>query len=588
MRSGRRAQTSDSRRSAAGWWGVRSDLFACSRRSRQAKTDTSEAFSDIIGVALESRQDDTRAPGENPVITRRSFLHTVSRGAAAVALCPSAAPSPKRPNIVVILADDMGFSDIGCYGSEIDTPNLDGLARAGVRFTHFRNTARCCPSRSSLLTGLYAHQAGVGLMVDDRGRPPYQGYLNDRCVTLAEVLRPAGYRTLMCGKWHVGEHRPHWPTDRGFDKYFGLISGACNYFRLDPERQMALDDKPWTPPSDGSFYMTNAIADHAVEMLDAAGRGAQPFFLYLAFTAPHYPLHALPQDIAKYEGRYMKGWDALRLERHRRMIEMGIVDARWPLTPRDPEAPAWDTVADKKAWDRRMAVYAAQIDRLDQNIGRVLRKIREIGAEDNTLVMFLADNGGCAEIVDRGKPGVPPGLPDSFMSYGIPWANASNTPFRLYKRWVHEGGVATPFIVRWPSGVKHRNTITHETGHLVDIMATCVDLAGAPYPGAPIQAMEGKSLVPVFQGRSIGDRILFWEHMGNRAALDGKWKLVSRYPNDWELYDLEADRTEMNDLVTRMPDKAAGLLNHYNRWAQRCGVAPWDEIRTRNKTSPGD
>jgi arylsulfatase len=474
----------------------------------------------------------------------------------------------------------MGFSDIGCYGSEIATPNLNRLASQGVRFTHFRNTARCCPSRSSLLTGLYAHQAGVGLMVEDRGRPGYQGYLNDRCATLAEVLRPAGYRTLMSGKWHVGENRPHWPTDRGFEKYFGLISGACNYFRLDEGRQMALDDKPWTPPDDGSFYMTDAIADHAVDHLDKFGRGPQPFFLYTAFTAPHYPLHARPQDIAKYEGTYMKGWDVLRRERHHRMIEMGIVDKRWPLTPRDSEVPAWDTVADKRAWDRRMAVYAAQIDRLDFGIGRILQKLREIGAEDSTLVLFLADNGGCAEVVDQGKPGVPPGLPDSFLSYGVPWANASNTPFRLYKRWVHEGGVATPFIARWPSVIKQKNTLTHETGHLIDIMATAVDISGAKYPGAPIQPMEGRSLLPVFQGKSIGDRKLYWEHMGNRAALDGKWKLVSRDPGNWELYDLEADRTEMNDLAARMPDKTNQLIGAYSSWAQRCGVAPWEEVRS--------
>jgi arylsulfatase len=511
-------------------------------------------------------------------MNRRSFLQLAS-SAAAGPLASLASAQPKRPNIVIILADDMGFSDIGCYGSEIETPNLNRLASQGIRFTHFRNTARCCPSRSTLLTGLYAHQAGVGLMVENRGRPGYQGFLNDRCATLAEVLRPAGYRTLMSGKWHVGENRPHWPTDRGFEKYFGLISGACNYFRLDPARQMALDDKPWTPPSDGSFYMTDAIADHAVEFLDRHGRGPQPFLLYSAFTAPHYPLHARPDDIARYEGKYMMGWDALRKERHQRMIEMGIVDKRWPLTPRDAEAPAWDAVTDKKAWDRRMAVYAAQIHRLDYGIGRILQKLREIGAEDNTLVLFLADNGGCAEIVDQGQPGVPPGLADSFLSYGVPWANASNTPFRLYKRWVHEGGVATPFIARWPAIIRRKNTITHETGHLIDIMATAVDISGAGYPAAPVQPMEGKSLLPVFHGKSIGDRQLYWEHMGNRAALDGKWKLVSRYPDQWELFDLEADRTELNDLAGRMPHKAAQLKNAYEAWAQRCGVAPWEEVR---------
>lgn len=355
-------------------------------------------------------------------------------GGAAATLASAAAA--RRPNIILIMADDMGFSDLGCYGSEISTPNLDGLAARGVRFTQFYNTARCCPTRAALLTGLYNHQAGIGHMVNDRGFPAYQGYLNDRCVTIAEALRPAGYRTMMSGKWHVGEDRPHWPIDRGFERCFSLISGATNYFRLEKGRQMALDDQPYTPPAEG-FYITDAIADHAVKYIGEYGRRPEPFFLYLAFTAPHWPLHALPEEIARYRGRYMKGWDALRKERHARQIQMGIVDKRWPLTPRDPAAPAWEDVSDKEMRDLKMAVYAAQIDRMDQGVGRVLAKLREVGAEENTLVMFLADNGGCAEEVDRGKPGVPPGGADSFMSYGLPWANASNTPFRLYKHWVH-------------------------------------------------------------------------------------------------------------------------------------------------------
>ena len=327
---------------------------------------------------------------------RRTFL---AQSAGLLA----ARNTERRPNIVLIMADDMGFSDIGCYGSEIRTPNLDGLAARGIRFTQFYNTARCCPTRSSLLTGLYAHQAGVGHMVSDRGFPAYQGYLNDRSVTIAEALRPAGYTTLMAGKWHVGEDRPHWPVDRGFDRYFGLISGGSNYFRLDPGRQMALDNQPYTPPAEG-FYMTDAFTDHALGFLDQAAAKTQPFFLYLAYTAPHWPLHALPEDIARYRGRYRMGWDALRIARHRRMIELGLVDRRWPLTPRDSRAPAWGEITDQEMRDLRMAVYAAQIYRMDQNIGRVLERLRAIGAEENTLVLFLADNGGCAEEVNRGAP----------------------------------------------------------------------------------------------------------------------------------------------------------------------------------------
>ncbi len=515
-------------------------------------------------------------------MNRRNFLQIASMSAAAAALPSSAAG--KRPNIVLIMADDMGYSDIGCYGSEIATPNLDGLAKGGVRFTNFYNTARCCPTRSSLMTGLYPHQAGIGHMVNKRPIPAYQGYLNDRSVTIAEALRPAGYRTLMSGKWHVGENRPHWPTDRGFDKYFGLISGASNYWRLDEGRQMAMDDKPYTPPTEG-FYMTDAIADNAVKFIDQTKRD-QPYFLYTAFTSPHWPLHAHPQDIKKYEGKYMQGWDVLRKQRHQRMIDMGVVDKRWPLTPRDDKAPAWETISDKKARDLAMAVYAAQIDRMDQNIGKILKKIRERGEEDNTLIMFLADNGGCAEEVDRGKPGVPPGPADSFLSYGLPWANASNTPFRLYKHWVHEGGIATPFIAHCPSLVKQRNSFTNQVGHLVDVMATCVDVAGAKYPathkGKDIQPMEGKSLVPTLQGKAPVERKLYWEHEGNRAARQGKWKLVSRYPNQWELFDVEADRTELNDLASKMPEKVAQLSADYETWAKRCGVVPWGELQKAN------
>jgi arylsulfatase len=493
---------------------------------------------------------------------------------------PAAAQTrDKRPNILVILADDLGFSDVGCYGSEIETPNLDRLARTGICFTQFYNTARCCPTRASLLTGLYPHQAGVGHMVQDRGLPAYRGRLNDRCSTIAEVLKPAGYRTLMAGKWHVGETRPHWPTDRGFEKYFGLVSGASNYWRVDPGRGMALDSEPYTP-TDKNFYMTDAFTDHAVKFIGEYGRGPQPFFMYLAYTAPHWPLHAPEDVVAKYEGKYMKGWDALRRERHAAMIEMGLVDKRWPITPRDPEVPAWEDVKDKKSYDRSMAVYAAQIDRMDQGIGRVMAKLREVGAEDNTLVLFLADNGGCAEIIDRGVKGVPPGPADSYLSYGPPWANASNTPFRLYKHWVHEGGIATPLIAHWPAAIRERNSITHQPGHLIDIMSTCVDLGQAKYNAKT--PMEGKSLRPVLEGkrRQPHDSI-FWEHEGNRAVRQDKWKLVGRHQRDWELYDLEADRTEMKNLAKEHADRAAKMASDYDVWAKRCHVEPFEDVRSR-------
>ncbi|MBE7159014.1 MAG: sulfatase-like hydrolase/transferase, partial [Rhodospirillales bacterium] len=367
-------------------------------------------------------------------VSRRSFL----QGAVAAPLAGAlgvAQERQRRPNIILIMADDLGFSDIGPYGGEISTPNLDRLAANGMRFTEFNNTPRCCPSRAALLTGIYSHQAGIGHMVQDYGLPGYRGFLNEHCVTIAEALRPAGYHPLMTGKWHVGEKHPHWPLDRGFERYFGLIAGADNYFR--PQHQMALENESWKPASDVSaFYMTDAFADHAVSLIGEYAGKPEPYFLYSPFTAPHWPLQAFPEDIAKYRGKYRKGWDALRRERHERQVAHRIVDAKWGLTPRDEAVSAWATMDNQDLWDLRMAVYAAQVDRLDRNIGRILDKVRETGQEENTLIMFLADNGGCAEENIGGEVhGMPPGTADSFTSYHRPWANASNTPFRLYKHW---------------------------------------------------------------------------------------------------------------------------------------------------------
>ena len=498
-----------------------------------------------------------------------------------------AADPPARPNVVVVMADDMGFSDIGCYGSEIATPNLDRLAAGGLRFTQFYNTARCCPTRAALLTGLYQHQAGIGHMVGDDGLPAYRGFLNDRCVTIAEALGRGGYRTYMAGKWHVGERPPHWPRQRGFERFFGLVSGASNFWRLDKGRQMAIDDEPYVPVGE-DFYMTDAFTDHAVKFIEEHGKSDKPFFLYLPYTAPHWPLHAWPEDIAKYRGKYLEGWDALRRARHQRMIDMGIVKSDWPLTPRDPDAPVWENVKNKRMRDLKMAVYAAQIDRMDQNIGRVMQAVRTIGAEANTLVLFLADNGGCAEEVNRGTKGVPPGPADSFLSYGLPWANASNTPFRLYKHWVHEGGISTPLIAYWPAVIKQGGKITPQTGHLIDIMATCLDVSGTDYPethkGKPITPLEGKSLLPILKGKQRkGHDVIYWEHEGNRAVRQGKWKIVSRHPGDWELYDLEADRTELNDLAPDHPDKVKQLARLYQAWAHRVGAMPGDELQRHRK-----
>ncbi|NJO68702.1 MAG: arylsulfatase [Bacteroidetes bacterium] len=449
----------------------------------------------------------------------------------------------KRPNLLVILADDMGYSDIGCFGSEISTPNLDKLAKNGIRFTQFYNASRSCPTRASLLTGLYQHQAGVGDMVDDKGIPAYQGYLNTQCVTLGEAMKTNGYNTYMSGKWHVGNKPQTLPRKRGFDRYFGLIDGASSYFQLIPYRnnqqppKMMLDDAPYFPEE--GFYMTNAITDYALTFLDEETPKKEPFFMYLTYTAPHWPLHGLPRDIEKYRGNYINGWDDLRNKRFARMKELGIIDASVQLTPRDELVPAWETLSmeDKKMWDLRMAVYAAMVDRLDQNIGRVLEKLEEMGELDNTMIIFLSDNGGCHEgIKNKGNyihTTGETGNPDSFDAYEYPWANASNTPFRMHKHWVHEGGISTPFIIHYPENIKGGG-ILKEPGHITDIMPTLLDYAKGRYPatfnGNKILAMEGVSLRQAIEGKPLKRKNpIFWEHEGNRALRLGNWKLVSQY-----------------------------------------------------------
>ena len=516
-----------------------------------------------------------------------------------------------RPNIVLILADDLGFSDIGCYGSEIRTPNLDGLGRNGLRFTQMYNSARCCPSRAALLTGIHPHQAGVGHMTRDLGNPSYQGYLNESCVTIAEVLRDSGYRTLMSGKWHVGGDYfytnggtplgdPGYPVprQRGFDRYYGILGGGGSYFN---PQTLLRDDTPVVVETT-DYYLTDAISDAAVEMVRESATGDAPFFLYLAYTAPHWPLHALEEDIARYEGRYRGGWDALRTSRHEQMIGMGLVDSRWEISPRDPDAPPWRDAANRDWEDLRMAVYAAQVDRMDQGIGRIMAELRAHGLTENTLVMFLADNGGCPELLMEdtnapepskyaaptvdGRPvrlgnrtDLKPGPADTFMSYDLPWANASNAPFRLYKRWVHEGGISTPFLVHWPQRID-RPGIVHEPAHITDIAATCLEAANATYPderdGHAITPLEGESLLPAIEsGRWARQKPIFWEHEGNRAVRMGRWKLVSEYPRDWELYDVEEDRTELNNLAEKDPQKRDELARLYHEWADRCGVLTW-------------
>jgi len=498
--------------------------------------------------------------------TRRDFLRAAGFGAASLFMpkvLSAVESKSKRPNIVLILADDMGYSDLGCYGGEIETPNLDNLAAEGVRFSQFYNCAKCAPTRTSILTGLYHQQTDVGA--------------GKNCVTIAEVLRETGYTTLAAGKWHVGGS----PMDRGFDRYFGMLGGSCSYFV--PDQTFRLDREPFTT-NDKNFYTTNAFTDYALEFIDEACRKDRPFFLYLAYNAPHYPLHALPEDIRKYRGRYMKGWDLLRKERYERMIKLGLIDKKWGLSARGADThksfsdiPPWEQVEDKQAEDLDMAVYAAMVDRMDRNIGRVVKKLREQKVEDNTLIMFLSDNGGCPYDRNRTKD-IAPGPAESYRTYDSSWANVSNTPFRLYKRFNHEGGNATPFIARWPQVIKKGGTITNQVGHIIDVMATCLDVAGGQYPsqykGNKIAELEGRSLLPIFEGRMRkGHDAIFWEYMRNKAVRKDKWKLVTVGENPWELYNMETDRTELNDLSAKMPEKVKELAGLYDAWVRRCRKA---------------
>jgi arylsulfatase len=494
----------------------------------------------------------------------------------------------------------MGFSDLGCYGSEILTPNIDKLAENGLRWTQFYNAGRCCPTRASLLTGLYPHQTGVGHMMNNWMRPGYKGNLNNECVTIAEVLSEAGYQAMMCGKWHVSRHtapggpKHTWPLQRGFAKFYGTIHGAGNYF--DP---VTLTRDNHFVRAAGDFYYTDEISQHAVQYIEQAARSERPFFLYVAYTAPHWPLHARPEDIGMYKGKYSIGWDSIRERRHRRMIQFGVVKRGWPLTPRDPRVLPWAETPHRDWHQRRMEVYAAQITSMDRGIGKIMEKVRQVGRERNTLVFFLADNGGCAEeilpnweglhIPDRtrggsgvevgNKPNIIPGPENTYQSYGVPWANASNTPFRLYKHWVHEGGIATPLIISWPAVIRSGGSMIHDVGHVMDIMPTCLNVASMQYPtiykGYSTTPLEGRSLLPVLLGESREPRPVFWEHEGNRAVRDGKWKLVSRHPGDWELYDMEADRTEMRNLANQNPEIVQRMERLYYQWAERSNVLAW-------------
>jgi len=508
------------------------------------------------------------------------------------------AQKPTRPNVIIILADDMGYSDIGCYGSEIPTPNIDKLAKDGLRFSHFYNTSRSCPTRASLLTGLYQHQTGIGLMTTeaesnfDFGVDGYRGYLNKKCVTIAEVLKSAGYHTYMAGKWHLGsDSLSKRPLQRGFEHYFGCYQGAFSYF--DPKGTRCLIDEGDTIRAPKGFYTTDAFTDKSIQFM-AGKKDNKPFFLYLAFNAPHWPLHAKEVDIQKFVGKYMVGWDQLRKDRLKKQIKLGLFDKDTQLSPRDSRVRPWESVSDeqKVMSDYRMAVYAAQIYAIDYNVGKLVEYLKKTNQFDNTLIMFLSDNGACAEPYQEFGGGKQSDINDpnksGAISYGIGWANLSNTPFRLYKNNPTEGGIATPFIAHWPAQIKsQKGKITDVSGHILDIMPTILAITGAEYPkvydGNVIQPLEGVSLLPaLLNGKQKIEGYQYWEHSNNCAVSKGKWKAISRVGSDsWKLYDLGTDRTELHDLSAKYPDVVSDLASHWKDWSIRCKVVP-KGTRTKN------
>jgi arylsulfatase A-like enzyme len=557
-------------------------------------------------------------------------MKTVTSFLLVLALAVSV-EAAKKPNIVLIMSDDMGFSDIGCYGGEIETPNLDGLAANGLRFSQFYNTARCCPTRAALLSGLYQHQAGIGLMTGDKKLPGYRGEFGRNVLTIAEAMGTAGYRSYMSGKWHVTRHvgpngpKDNWPLQRGFDQFYGTIIGAGSFY--DPATLCRgniyitpVNDPEYKPKT---YYYTDAINDNAVTFLKehSAKTADKPFFLYVAHTAAHWPMHALPKDIAKYKGRYDDGFTPIRERRLKRLKEIGLISQDTKMSPGSDN---WEKTPHKEWESRNMEVYAAMIDNMDQGIGRIINEIKRQGQFDNTLFLFLQDNGGCAEGFGRytprnpyrkykpmgpddlqrkiwppmqardGRPlrvgpGVMAGPEDTFIGYGRGWANVSDTPFREFKHYAHEGGISTPLIAHWPKGIdkKLRGKLEHQPGHVIDIMATCIDVAGVKYPEKygehQLDPVEGVSLVPAFAAKSLKRKdAIYFEHHLNCAIRAGEWKLV-RYGQTgkpstlrpWELFNMTKDRSELNNLAAGNPQKVKELGDKWEAWAVRAKVKPW-------------
>jgi len=534
----------------------------------------------------------------------------------------------KKPNVIVILTDDMGYSDIGCFGSEIHTPNIDKLAMNGLRYTRFYNTARCSPSRAALLTGLYPHQAGMGhLSTENYTEDGYVDDLSKNVITMAELFKQAGYATYMTGKWHIAKNmgtttdKSNWPCQRGFQRYFGTLNGSGSYY--DPGT--LISNNTFIAPSK-NFYYTNAISDTAVKFI-YEHQSKNPFFFYVAYTAAHWPLHAPASEVEKYKGMYNKGWDIARQQRFEKLKKLGIISDKCVLTERGVSIPEWSKEPLKEWQVKRMEVYAAMIDIMDQGVGRIITALEKKGILENTIIFYMHDNGGCAETLDTDQPEIPlttkqklkatfaadsillekkptytrdgdyvrsgrgvvPGEANTWSTYGVEWANVSNTPFREYKQFTHEGGIASPLIVYWPKGIKAKGELRKQPSHLIDILATCVDIVGLNYPtafnGHTIQPYEGKSLVPTFTNKPIARAFIFWEHAANRALRMNEWKLVSKtqkkkifsplVDNNWELYNIDNDPSETINVANKYPEKVKEMSAKWEAEAIRMKAKPW-------------
>ena len=509
----------------------------------------------------------------------------ISRILSAVFLIASTGPvfsqdqstEIQRPNVLLMMVDDLGYSDFGCYGSEIETPNIDGLAKGGLRMSQFYNTAKCHSSRICLLTGKYTFQAGNNAM--------------DKALTVAEVMQHNGYFTAMTGKWHLNKE----PTDRGFQRYFGHLSGATNFFTGDDT--FRLNGEKWSG-FDDDFYTTDANVDYAIQFIDEALKEKKPFFQYIAFNAPHYPLQAKEQDVKKYKGRYAPGWDKVRRARYQRQIEMSLINDKHALSPRPDYIPAWEELTpEERAWEEsRMEVFAAMVDCVDQNVGRLVSYLKKRGAYENTLILLCSDNGACPFERTRGKE-LKPWDPKSYWCYDVGWAHVGNTPFRWYKQNQHEGGISSPLIAHWPQGLTaEKGSISHQPGHLIDLLATCMDATGAEYPrefnGQVTSPIQGRSLLPLLQGKEReGHDWLYFQFSNNRAIRQRDWKAVSARGGRWELYDLANDRSELHDLASKQPQKLEEMKALWHRVAKDVDQAPKNHRKPAGKSlqtfSPG-